>query len=81
MDSFKGKLIRLKNELNVETDKEVAEYLGMTNNAFTVRKSRNSFPEKELFALKAKYPELNLDMDYILLGHRHETYEAMKKKR
>ncbi|RDF11244.1 hypothetical protein DPV92_03025 [Haemophilus paraphrohaemolyticus] len=80
MDSFKGKLIRLKNELNVETDKEVAEYLGMTNNAFTVRKSRNSFPEKELFALKAKYPELNLDMDYILLGHRHETYEAMEKK-
>lgn len=46
MDSFKGKLIRLKNELNVETDKEVAEYLGMTNNAFTVRKSRNSFPKK-----------------------------------
>jgi hypothetical protein len=80
MDSFKGKLIRLKNELNVETDKEVAEYLGMTNNAFTVRKSRNSFPEKELFALKAKCPELNLDMDYILLGHRHETYEAMEKE-
>lgn len=80
MDSFKGKLIRLKNELNVETDKEVAEYLGMTNNAFTVRKSRNSFPEKELFALKAKCPELNLDMDYILFGHRHETYEAMEKE-
>ncbi|SUB23908.1 helix-turn-helix domain-containing protein [Avibacterium avium] len=80
MDSFKGKLIRLKNELNVETDKEVAEYLEMTNNAFTVRKSRNSFPEKELFALKAKRPELNLDMDYILLGHRRETYEAMEKE-
>ncbi|MDO4626902.1 MAG: helix-turn-helix domain-containing protein [Pasteurellaceae bacterium] len=80
MDSFKGKLIRLKNELNVETDKEVAEYLGMTNNSFTVRKSRNSFPEKELFALKAKRPELNLDMDYILLGHRRETYEAMEKE-
>lgn len=80
MDSFKGKLIRLKNELNVETDKEVAEYLGMTNNAFTVRKSRNSFPEKELFALKAKRPDLDLDMDYILLGHRRETYEAMEKE-
>ena len=80
MDSFKGKLIRLKNELNVETDKEVAEYLGMTNNAFTVRKSRNSFPEKELFALKAKCPEIKLNMDYIMLCHRHEAYEAMEKE-
>ena len=80
MNSFKEKLIRLKNELSVETDKEVAEYLGMTNNAFTVRKSRDSFPEKELFALKAKRPDLDLDMDYILLGHRRETYEAMEQE-
>lgn len=80
MNSFKEKLLRLKNELNVSTDKEVAAFLGMNTSAFTVRKSRGSFPEKELFALIAKRPDLNLDIDYILLGHRRETYEAIAQE-
>lgn len=80
MNSFKEKLLRLKNELNVATDKEIAEILGMKPTAFNGRKTRESFPEKELFALKAKCPELNLDMDYILLGHRRETYEAIAQE-
>ncbi|WP_455011539.1 helix-turn-helix domain-containing protein [Haemophilus parahaemolyticus] len=80
MNSFKEKLLRLKNELNVATDKEIAEILGMKPTAFNGRKTRESFPEKELFALKAKCPELNLDMDYILLGHRRETYEAIEQE-
>ncbi len=80
MNSFKEKLLRLKNELNVATDKEIAEILGMKPTAFNGRKTRESFPEKELFALKAKCPELNLDMDYILFGHRRETYEAIEQE-
>ncbi|EIJ68155.1 helix-turn-helix domain-containing protein [Pasteurella bettyae] len=80
MDSFQEKLFRLKNELKIKDDKDIAEMLGFGVKAFSARKSRNSFPEKELFALKAKCPELNLDMDYILLGHRRETYEAIEQE-
>ena len=80
MDSFKEKLLRLKNELNLEDDKDVAEILGLGVKAFSARKTRNSFPEKELFALMAKRPDLNLDIDYILLGHRRETYEAIAQE-
>ena len=80
MNSFTEKLLRLKNELKIQDDKDIAEILGLGVKAFSARKSRNSFPEKELFALKAKRPDLNLDMDYILLGHRREVYEAMEKE-
>lgn len=84
MNGFKEKLLRLKNELkNVldkTTDKEIAAILDMKPTAFAERKKTESFPEKELFALKAKRPDLNLDMDYILLGHRREVYETMEKE-
>ena len=44
MNSFKEKLLRLKNELNVASDKEIAEILGMKPTAFNGRKTRESFP-------------------------------------
>lgn len=72
MNSFKEKLLRLKNELKISTDKEIATILDMKPTAFAERKKTDSFPEKELFALKAKRPELDLDVDYILLGARRE---------
>ena len=78
MNSFTEKLLRLKNELKIQDDKDIAEILGLGVKAFSARKSRNSFPEKELFALKAKRPELNLDIDYILMGTRREVFEAME---
>lgn len=78
MNSFTEKLLRLKNELKIQDDKDIAEILGLGVKAFSARKSRGSFPEKELFALKAKRPELNLDMDYILLGTRREVFETME---
>ncbi|MDE3995312.1 helix-turn-helix domain-containing protein [Glaesserella parasuis] len=78
MNSFTEKLLRLKNELKIQDDKDIAEILGLGVKAFSARKSRGSFPEKELFALKAKRPELNLDMDYILLGTRRKVFEAME---
>ena len=77
MDSFKEKLLRLKNELKISTDKEVAAVLGMKPTAFAERKKTNSFPDKQIFELAKECPEL--DIDYILLGHRRKTYEAMEK--
>lgn len=78
MNSFQEKLLRLKNELKISTDKDIAATLYMKPTAFAERKKTNSFPEKELFALKAKRPDLNLDIDYILLGTRREVFEAME---
>lgn len=68
MESFESRLNRLKNELNLKTDKQVAEILDMKPTAFAERKSRGSFPEDELFVLKAKRPDLNINVEYILLG-------------
>lgn len=80
MNSFADKLLRLKNELKIQDDKDIAEILGLGVKAFSARKVRDSFPEKELFALKAKRPELNLDIDYILLGTRKEVFEAIEQE-
>lgn len=80
MNSFKEKLLRLKNELKISTDKEIAAILDMKPTAFAERKKTESFPEKELFALKAKRPELNLDIDYILVGSRKEVFEAIEQE-
>lgn len=78
MDSFKEKLLRLKNELKISTDKEVAAVLGMKPTAFAERKKTNSFPDKQVFDLAKQRPEL--DIEYILLGHRRETYEAIEQE-
>ena len=78
MDSFKEKLLRLKNELKIATDKEVAAALGMKPTAFAERKKTNSFPDKQLFDLARQKPDL--DIEYILLGHRRETYEAIEQE-
>lgn len=78
MNSFKEKLLRLKNELKISTDKEVAAVLGMKPTAFAERKKTNSFPDKQVFDLAREHPDL--DIDYILLGHRRETYEAIERE-
>lgn len=49
-------------------DGEVAVALGMTKTAFSERKKRGSFPEKELRALAAEKPEI--DVHYVLTGER-----------
>lgn len=80
VENFENQLKRAKECLGVKSDAAFAKAIAMPVTTFSSRKKEQKFPEKELFALKAKCPELNLDMDYILLGHRHETYEAMKKE-
>lgn len=68
MDFFSDSLDRLKHELRVSKDGEVASALGMTKTAFSERKKRGSFPEKELRALAAERPEI--DVRYVLTGER-----------
>jgi hypothetical protein len=72
MDIFEVEraVLRLKEMVNVKTDKDIAALLGMDVSAFNKRKKRNSFPEKELLALAADRPELGIDTHYVLTGQR-----------
>lgn len=67
-DFSEARLRRLKFVLGKDKDKEIAELLGLGEKAFNARKSRNSFPIKELRALAQQRPELGLDVDYVLSG-------------
>lgn len=66
--NFDQKILRLKQCLNVTTDKEVAEILGMSKSALAERKRRDAFPEKALQALAVEKPEI--DLLYVLTGER-----------
>ena len=68
MNFFEEATLRLKQQLKVTEDKAVAGALGMTGNAWTMRKRRRNFPETELYALAAKRPDLGLDVHYVLTG-------------
>lgn len=68
MDIFSEFLNRLKKQVGLSKDKEVADLLGMTTTAFSERKKRASIPIKEVFALAAQRPELGLDPDWIVTG-------------
>ena len=68
MDFFSDSLSRLKHYLRVSKDQEVAAALGLSKTAFSERKKRNSFPEKELRALAQQRPELGIDVEYVLTG-------------
>lgn len=68
MDLFEEATLRLKQQLKVTEDKEVAEAIGLTSQAFVMRKKRERFPTKEVFALAQQRPELGLDPDWIVTG-------------
>ncbi|TXI17654.1 MAG: hypothetical protein E6Q67_12805 [Roseateles sp.] len=68
MDFFSDALARLKHELRVSKDQEVAALLGLGKTAFSERKKRGSFPHKELLALAEERPELGIDVNYVLTG-------------
>ena len=78
---FEEATLRLKQQLKVTEDRQAAEFLGMTGKAWTARKRRESFPEKELYALAAKRPELNLDVDYVLTGITREAHARLAAQR
>lgn len=77
--SFEKILLRLKERLCVQTDRDVAELLGLSVKAMTARKMRDSFPVDKLLALKARRPDLRIDDQYILTGKtsaRNTTRDA-----
>ena len=67
-DLFTEQLVRLKHFLNVQEDQEAAEVLGLSKAALSARKTRGSFPAKELRALAQQRPDLGIDVDYVLTG-------------
>jgi transcriptional regulator with XRE-family HTH domain len=76
MRTFDERLLRLKQELKTDQDKDVAALLGLSKAAFSDRKGRDSFPEDKLLALKAKRPDLAIDVDYVLTGLRSADVRA-----
>lgn len=78
MNFFEEATLRLKQQLKKQTDKEVAEMLGLSQRAWTGRRKRESFPEKELWALAAQRPDLELDVGYVLNGIKG-SYAAQSK--
>lgn len=68
MNIFQEATLRLKQQLKVTEDQEAAVILGLTKHAWMGRKKRDSFPAKEVFALAAQRPELELDPDWIVTG-------------
>lgn len=70
MRSFDRVLLRLKEQLGVQTDKEAAELLGMQEKAFNARKRRDAFPDDKVLALAQRRPELGIDALYVITGVR-----------
>lgn len=68
MNYFEEVTLRLKQQLKVTEDKQAAAALGLSEGSWKMRKKRESFPEKELWALVAQQPDLKLDVGYILNG-------------
>jgi len=77
MDFFSDALARLKHQLRVSKDQEVASLLGMGKTAFSERKKRGSFPEREVVALSASRPDLGIDVAYVLTGVPSSAHAAM----
>jgi transcriptional regulator with XRE-family HTH domain len=73
MNYFEEATLRLKQQLGVTQDKEVAELLGISSRAWAGRKKNGTFPKTELLALPARRPDLSLDLDYILGSQQKAT--------
>jgi phage repressor protein C with HTH and peptisase S24 domain len=78
MDFFSDALNRLKHELRVSKDQEVAVALGMSRTAFSERKKRSSFPEREVLELGRTRPEL--DVKFVLTGVSSDQVERLNAK-
>lgn len=79
-NSFGTCLLRLKQQLGMHSDKDAGALLGLTDKAFSARKRRDSFPEKELHALANKRPDLKLDVNYVLNGVESAQLARLKAK-
>ena len=68
MTFFEDSLERLKKQLHLHKDQEIAAALGMSKSAFAERKKRDAFPDEKLWALAQNQPELNIDVLGVLTG-------------
>ena len=68
-------LYRIKQSLDLKQDKDVADFLGLSEKAFSARKNRNSIPEQQLRMAAAEHPNLQIDVDYIL--GRSKIHESL----
>ena len=73
---FTLRLERLKASLGVSDDQALAQSLGMTKAALLGKKARGAWPEEEVRVLALRYPELGLDLDWVLTGESQETWKA-----
>lgn len=78
MHDFEEKLLRLKQQVGLVEDQDVAALLGLGKAAFSARKVRRSFPDDKLFVLKAQRPDLDIDVAYVLTG-KHQSGHARKR--
>ncbi|QBH95753.1 transcriptional regulator [Limnobaculum zhutongyuii] len=77
--SFSCRLLRLKEQLGIQHDKDIAVLLGLGVTAFSGRKERGSFPVNHLLALAAKRPDLHIDFTYVLNGEPPISSEISSK--
>lgn len=75
---FDAALLRLKGALQVQTDKQVAEALGMSPNALNERKRREAFPVDKVRVLGA---ERGFDADYVVTGVSQAALEMIHAAR
>ena len=68
MDLFSCFMDRLKSQVGLSKDREIAELIGLSITAFAERKRRDSIPIKDIFQLAKNRPELGLDPDWIVSG-------------
>ena len=80
MKNFTDIVNRLKTELSVTMDKDVAEFLGMSKSAFAERKRRGAFPKEALMLADLKHSELKLNVEYILNGKRGDELNQFLSK-
>lgn len=64
--NFHAAMMRLKEQLGVERDRQVAAYLRMTPTALFERKRRGTFPVDKLRAAAQQQPDRPIDVDYVL---------------
>lgn len=66
--NYEEALNRLKSSLNVSSDAEVAECLGMSAPALSYRKKKDMFPTEALIDLIKREPTRDIDLKFILTG-------------
>ena len=79
MKNFTDQLNRLKTELSLTMDKDVAQFLGLSKSAFAERKRRGVFPEEALRLADLANPHLKLNVEYIMTGKKEDIHSFLDK--